>query len=83
MLEKTVVIDRLEILPELGIVQVRVATVITDGVDDEGNPVIISKSYHRKSIAPEDEYSSEPDEVKAAVAAVRNPELIASYLAAV
>ena len=74
-LTKNVVIDKIEILPELDTVQVRTATIITeDGAE-------ISRTNQRHVIGPDDDYSTEPDTVKAAVAAVRNPELVAAYLA--
>ncbi len=76
-LQKDTRIDKIEILTEISTVQVREATVITD------DGVEVSRSNHRHTIGPEDDYSNEPDEVKAAVAAVRNPGLIAQYLAAI
>lgn len=80
-LEKTVVIDLIEVLPEYKAVQVREATIIADGVDSEGNPVVVAKNNRRWVIGPDDDYSQEDDKVKAAVAAVRNPDLVAAYLA--
>lgn len=68
-------IGKIEILPEIDSVQVLTCNVI----DKDGEE--ISRSNHRHVIGPDDDYSSEPDEVKAAVAAVRNPGLVAAYLA--
>ena len=52
-LEKKVFLDKLEILPELKIVQVRTATIITD------NGVEISRSFHRSVLNPNDDVSGQ------------------------
>ena len=52
-LEKKVFVDKLEILPEQKIVQVRTATVITD------NDVEISRSFHRSVLNPNDDVSGQ------------------------
>ena len=52
-LEKKVFVDKLEILPELKIVQVRTATIITD------NGVEISRSFHRSVLNPNDDVSDQ------------------------
>ncbi len=52
-LEKKVYVDKLEILPELKIVQVRTATIITD------NGVEISRSFHRSVLNPNDDVSGQ------------------------
>jgi len=52
-LEKKVFVDKLEILPELKIVQVRTATVITD------NDVEISRTFHRGVLNPNDDVSGQ------------------------
>ena len=52
-LEKKSFVDKLEILPELKIVQVRTATVITD------NGVEISRSFHRSVLNPNDDVSGQ------------------------
>ena len=46
-------VDKLEILPELKIVQVRTATIITD------NGVEISRSFHRSVLNPNDDVSGQ------------------------
>jgi hypothetical protein len=57
-LTKEIVIDRIEVL-ENGIIQVRQATkIIEDGVE-------LSQSFQRWSIAPGQDYSDQPDNVKA------------------
>ena len=52
-LEKKVFVDKLEILPEQKIVQVRTATIITD------NGVEISRSFHRSVLNPNDDVSGQ------------------------
>ena len=52
-LEKKVFVDKLEILPELKIVQVRTATVITD------NGVEISRTFYRNALTPNDDVSGQ------------------------
>ena len=52
-LEKKVFVDKLEILPEQKIVQVRTATVITD------NGVQVSRSFHRSVLNPNDDVSGQ------------------------
>ena len=52
-LEKKVFVDKLEILPEYKIVQVRTVTVITD------DGVEISRSFHRSVLNPNDDVSGQ------------------------
>ena len=52
-LEKKVFVDKLEILPEQKIVQVRIATVITD------DNVEISRTFHRSVLNPNDDVSGQ------------------------
>ena len=52
-LEKKSFVYKLEILPELKIVQVRTATIITD------NGVEISRSFHRSVLNPNDDVSGQ------------------------
>ena len=52
-LEKKVFVDRLEILPEQKIVQIRTATIITD------NDVEISRTFHRSVLHPNDDVSGQ------------------------
>jgi hypothetical protein len=73
-LEKLTVVDQIEVV-ENGIVQVRTATkIIEDGKE-------LSKTYHRHTIAPAQDYSSESDRVKAVCSAVHTPGVIAAYQA--
>jgi len=71
-LTKEQVIDKIEII-EGGTVQVRQATKIIE----DGNE--ISKSYHRWTIAPGEDYSGQPDDVKAICAVAHKPAVIAAY----
>ena len=71
-LTKQTVIDKIE-LSENGIVQVRQATRIIE----DGNQ--LSQSYHRWTIAPGQDYSGQPDNVKAICAVAHTPTVIAAY----
>jgi hypothetical protein len=75
-LEKLTVVDKIEVL-ENGCVQVRTATrIMEDGVQ-------LSSSYHRKVIAPADDYSGEDARVQAICAATHTAEVVAAYQAAI
>ena len=74
-LTKETVIDKIEVT-ENGVVQVRQATKIIE----DGNE--ISKTYHRWTIAPGQDYSDQPDNVKAICAVAHTPAVIAAYQAA-
>ena len=52
-LEKKVFVDKIEILPEQKIVQVRTATTITE------NDVEISRTFHRGLLKPNDDVSGQ------------------------
>jgi hypothetical protein len=71
-LTKEQVIDKIEII-ENGVVQIRQATKILE----DGNE--LSKSYHRWSIAPGQDYSDQPDNVKAICTVAHTPAVIAAY----
>jgi len=75
-LEKQVVVDKIEVV-EVGVVQVRTATRIVE----DGN--VISTSYHRHTIAPGQDYSTEDARVRAICAATHTEEVIAAYQAMV
>jgi hypothetical protein len=74
MLEKVVVVDRIEVL-ENGCVQVRVKTAIME----DGKQ--ISGTFHRHVVAPGDDYSQEDARVQAICEATHTPEVIAEYQA--
>jgi hypothetical protein len=71
-LTKETNIDKIEIV-ENGIVQVRQATKIIE----DGNE--LSKSYHRWMILPGQDYSDQPDNVKAICAVAHTPAVIEAY----
>ena len=71
-LTKEINIDKIEIV-ENGTVQVREVTRIME----DGNE--LSKSYHRWTIAPGQDYSDQPDNVKAICAVAHTPAVIAAY----
>lgn len=74
-LEKTQVVDRIEVL-ENGSVQVRTKTAIME----DGKQ--ISGTYHRHVVAPGDDYSAEDARVQAICAATHTEDVIAAYAAA-
>ena len=73
-LTKEINIDKIEIV-ENGTVQVREVTRIME----DGNE--LSKSYHRWTIAPGQDYSDQPDNVKAICAVAHTPAVIAAFQA--
>lgn len=74
-IEKTVKVDQVEVT-EIGFVQVRTATVITE----DGQ--VIAKSFHRHVVSPGDDYSNEEERVQAICAATHTADVIAAYKAA-
>jgi len=74
MLEKIITVDRIEVL-ESGVVQVRTCTkIMEDGTQ-------ISGSFHRHTVAPGDDYSTEDARVQAICAATHTAEVVAAYKA--
>jgi hypothetical protein len=74
MLEKVIVVDRIEVL-ENGSVQVRTKTAIMeDGKQISGN-------FHRYVVAPGSDYSGEDARVQAICAATHTTDVIAAYKA--
>ena len=75
MLEKVIVIDRIEVV-ESGVVQVRVCTrIMEDGKQ-------ISGTFHRHVVAPGDDYSKQDARVKAICAATHTAAVVSAYQAA-
>jgi archaellum component FlaF (FlaF/FlaG flagellin family) len=75
MLEKIVSVDLIEVI-ENGSIQVRTKTAIMeDGKQISGN-------FHRRVIAPGDDYSAEDARVKAICKATHTAAVIAAYKAA-
>lgn len=75
MLEKVIVVDRIEVV-ESGCIQVRTKTAIME----DGKQ--ISGTFHRHVIAPGGDYSQEDARVQAICAATHTAEVIAAYQAA-
>ena len=76
MLEKVIIVDRIEVV-ENGSVQVRTKTAIME----DGKQ--ISGSFHRHVVAPGSDYSAEDARVQAICAATHTAEVIAAYNASV
>ena len=75
MLEKQIVVDKVEIVGDLAHVQVRTATrILEDGK-------VISQAYHRHTIPPGQDYSNEDARVKAICQATHTAEVVAAYQA--
>jgi hypothetical protein len=75
MLEKVIVVDRIEVV-ENGSIQVRTKTAIKeDGVE-------ISNQFHRHVVVPGADYSGEDARVQAICAATHTADVIAAYKAA-
>jgi hypothetical protein len=72
MLEKQIVIDRIEVL-ENGCVQVRQKISIVE------NGLEISATFHRYVVAPGDDYDQESDRVKAICQIVQTSEVVQAY----
>lgn len=63
MLEKNIIVDRIEVLPDTGHVQVRQrVSIVEDGAE-------ISSTYHRYVLSRGDDLSGQPAEVAAIAAA--------------
>jgi hypothetical protein len=69
---KQIVVDNITVV-ENGIVQVREAIRILE------NNSLISQTFHRKTIAPGDEYSSEDHRVKAICSAIHTADVVEAY----
>jgi hypothetical protein len=75
MLEKVIVVDRIEVV-ENGCIQVRTKTAIKeDGVE-------ISSKFHRHVVVPGADYSAEDAKVQAIAASIHTAEVVAAYQAA-
>jgi hypothetical protein len=75
MLEKVIIVDRIEVV-ENGSVQVRTKTAIKeDGAE-------ISSKFHRHVVVPGADYSGEDAKVQAIATSIHTAEVIAAYVAA-
>lgn len=75
-ISKKSTIEKIELLPD------EILIVVSSVVVSE-NGQLLSKTLHRKSIAPGDDYSDEDARVQAICAAMHTPEVIAAYQAAI
>jgi len=74
-LTKEITQDRIEVVGEFKVVQVRTKTaVLEDGVE-------LSSGFHRHVVSAGDDYSAEPTEVQAICAAVHTDAVVAAYAA--
>jgi len=74
-LTKTVKVDKIEVVSDFKMVQVRTATVIEeDGLE-------LSRSFHRHVVAPDADISGETQEVQDICNAVHTDEVKAAYAA--
>ena len=72
-LEKVITQDKIEVVGEYRVVQVRTKTAIMeDGVE-------LSSGFHRHVVSAGDDYSNESAEVQAICAAVHTDAVIAAY----
>jgi hypothetical protein len=71
-LEKKVTVDQIEIIQN-GLVQIRTKTAIFDDGEE------INSTFHRRVVAPGNDYSAENAQVQAICAAVHTGEVIAAY----
>ena len=70
---KEVIQDKIEVVGDFKIIQVRTATIIKeDGVE-------ISRSYHRHVVVPNDDSTNESADVKAMVAQFHTDAIKAAY----
>ena len=72
-LEKTSTVDKIEVVGQYKIVQIREVIKITE----DGN--LISKSFNRKTIVPGQDYSGESLEVRRICAVVHTAEVTTLY----
>jgi hypothetical protein len=76
MLEKVIIVDRIEVI-ESGVVQVRTKTAIME----DGKQ--ISGTFHRHVVVPGADYSAEDSKVQAICSAVHTAGVIAAYQATI
>ena len=77
LIEKTV-IDKIEVVGPFKHIQVRENRQV---VDDATGEVRVEGEYHRYALAPTDDISAQPDDVKAIANAVWTDEIKAAYTA--
>lgn len=75
MIEKTVLVDKIEALMESGVIQVRTVTRVTE------DGVVLAEKFHRHTVSPGQDYSNEDAKVQDICAQVHTAEKIAAYQA--
>jgi hypothetical protein len=73
-LEKLITVDQIEVVAS-GIVQVRTKTAVLEDGEE------ITRSFHRHTVAPGDDYSAEDARVQAICAATHTADVVAAYAA--
>lgn len=75
MLTEEIEVDKVEVVSQYNVIQVRTATVIKkDGVE-------ISRSYHRHIVQPGDDLTGQDPKVVAIANAVHTPEIVTAFQA--
>lgn len=75
MLTEEIEVDKVEVVSQYNVIQVRTATVIKkDGVE-------ISRSYHRHIVQPGDDLTGQDSKVVAIANAVHTPEIVTAFQA--
>ena len=77
-LKKEVKYDKIEVVGDYKAVQVREATVISEGTDAKGYTEL-SRSFHRHVLHPDSDISGEPQEVQDVCNAVWTDEVKAAW----
>ena len=77
-LKKEVKYDKIEVVGDYKAVQVREATVISEGTDAKGYTEL-SRSFHRHVLHPDSDISGEPQEVQDICNAVWSDEVKAAW----
>lgn len=73
MLEKQIIIDKIEILPT-SVIQLRQSTqILEDGV------ILGEPSYHRWCVCPGDDVTNQDEQIQAIANALWTPEVITAY----
>lgn len=74
MINKEVIIDKIEVIENGGVLIREATRIVEDGEE-------ISRSYHRSSLAPGADISNQDPRVQAICNAVWTPEVVAAYQA--
>jgi hypothetical protein len=72
-LTKRTFVDKIEVVGSCNLVQVRTVTII----DEDG--VELSKTYHRHTVRPGDDYTNETELVKSICQSAHTPDIVEAY----